>query len=78
MPGLWLSGVLIYLGLAHVYFAYAIIKILVIDAAHSGVAWDAKLYEVRALRPLMWLLERTISTPRRPTPRITGCTPTTA
>jgi sterol desaturase/sphingolipid hydroxylase (fatty acid hydroxylase superfamily) len=35
----------------------------VIFAAHSSVPWDAKLYRVRALRPLMWLLERTISTP---------------
>ncbi|MDH4553717.1 sterol desaturase family protein [Pseudomonas sp. BN417] len=63
MPGIWLSGLLIYLGLAPVYYVYLIVKMLVIFGAHSSVAWDCKLYRIRALRPLMWLLERTISTP---------------
>jgi sterol desaturase/sphingolipid hydroxylase (fatty acid hydroxylase superfamily) len=63
MPGIWLSGVLIYLGLAHVYYVYLIIKMTVIFAAHSNVAWDDKLYRIRALRPIIWVLERTISTP---------------
>ena len=63
MPGLWFCGALIYLGLADVYFGYLIVKMLVIFGAHSSVPWDDKLYRIRALRPLMWLLERTISTP---------------
>ena len=63
MPGLWFSGVLLYMGLAQVYFGYLIVKMLVIFAAHSSVPWDDKLYHIRLLRPLMWLLERTISTP---------------
>ncbi|MGH8425216.1 MAG: sterol desaturase family protein [Pseudomonas fluorescens] len=63
MPGLWLSGALIYMGLAPVYFGYLIVKMLVIFSAHSSVPWDDKLYRIPALRPLMWLLERTISTP---------------
>ena len=63
MPGLWFSGVLLYMGLAPVYFGYLIVKMLVIFAAHSSVPWDDKLYRIRLLRPLMWLLERTISTP---------------
>ena len=63
MPGLWFSGMLLYMGLAPVYFGYLIIKMLVIFAAHSSVPWDDKLYRIRLLRPLMWLLERTISTP---------------
>lgn len=63
MPGIWLSGMLIYLGLAPVYYVYLIIKMTVIFAAHSSVAWDDKLYGVRVLRPLVWILERTISTP---------------
>ncbi|TPG77493.1 sterol desaturase family protein [Pseudomonas arsenicoxydans] len=63
MPGIWLSGVLIYLGLAPVYYVYLIIKMTVIFAAHSSVAWDDKLYRIRALRPIVWVLERTISTP---------------
>ena len=63
MPGIWLSGLLIYLGLAPVYYVYLIVKMLVIFGAHSSVAWDDRLYRIPALRPLMWLLERTISTP---------------
>jgi len=63
MPGLWLSGVLIYLGLGWVYAGYLVVKMLVIIGAHSDVAWDRLLYRIKALSPLMWLVERTISTP---------------
>ncbi|MFP6847662.1 MAG: sterol desaturase family protein [Pseudomonas sp.] len=63
MPGIWFSAALIYLGLSEVYYVYLIIKMSVIFSAHSSVAWDEKLYRIPALRPLMWLLERSISTP---------------
>jgi sterol desaturase/sphingolipid hydroxylase (fatty acid hydroxylase superfamily) len=63
MPGLWISGVLVHLGLGPVYVAYAAVKITVIVGAHSAVRWDEPLYRIPALRPVMWLVERTISTP---------------
>jgi sterol desaturase/sphingolipid hydroxylase (fatty acid hydroxylase superfamily) len=63
MPGIWLSGMLIYLGLAPIYYVYLILKMTVIFAAHSSVAWDDKLYRIRVLRPIIWVLERTFSTP---------------
>lgn len=63
MPGLWLSGALIYLGLGQVYAFYLVAKLSIIYAAHSDVRWDAPLYRKPALAPLMWLLERVISTP---------------
>jgi sterol desaturase/sphingolipid hydroxylase (fatty acid hydroxylase superfamily) len=63
MPGLWISGVLIYLGLGQAYVAYAVVKLTVIMGAHCAVPWDAPFHRIRALRPLGWLLERTISTP---------------
>lgn len=63
MPGIWLSGVLIYLGLGHVYAVYLVIKLAVIMGAHSDVAWDRPLYRIKWLSPVMWLVERTISTP---------------
>jgi len=63
MPGLWLSGALVYLGLGPVYTVYIVVKIAVILGAHSAWRWDEPLYRVKALRPLMWLLERTLSTP---------------
>lgn len=63
MPNLWLSGALIYMGLGWVYAFYGVTKMTVIIAAHSDVRWDAPLYRIKWLSPLMWLVERTISTP---------------
>jgi sterol desaturase/sphingolipid hydroxylase (fatty acid hydroxylase superfamily) len=63
MPGLWIAGALIYTGFAQVYMVYLIIKLTVILGAHCAVAWDAPLYKIRALSPVMWVVERTISTP---------------
>ena len=63
MPGLWLSGALLYLGFAPVYYVYYVAKMAVIIAAHSSVPWDAKLLRIRWLRPLMAVVVRVISTP---------------
>jgi len=63
MPSLWLSGALIYLGLGWVYAVYIIMKMFVIIGAHSDLQWDKPLYKIKALSPLMWLVQRTISTP---------------
>ncbi|MBE1301440.1 MAG: fatty acid hydroxylase [Alteromonadaceae bacterium] len=63
MPGLWFSGALIYLGAGWVYAAYIVIKMSVIFGAHSDVRWDAPLYKISWLSPVMWVVERTISTP---------------
>ncbi len=63
MPGIWLSGLLIYLGLGWVYAFYLVVKLTVIIAAHSDVCWDAPLYRIKWLSPVMWVVERTISTP---------------
>ena len=63
LPSVWMAGVLVYLGLGWFYAAYLVVKMAVIIGAHSDVAWDRPLYRVKALHPLMWLIERTISTP---------------
>lgn len=63
MPGLWFSGALIYFGLGWVYAGYIVVKMLVIIGAHSDVRWDAPLYKITWLSPIMWVVERTISTP---------------
>ena len=63
MPGLWISGVLIYLGFGTVYLVYIVVKLAVILGAHSAVRWDEPLYRIKALAPLAWIVERTISTP---------------
>lgn len=64
MPGLWIAGVLIFLGIGgYVYAFYIVAKLLVILGAHCAWRWDAPLYRIKALSPLAWILEHTISTP---------------
>jgi sterol desaturase/sphingolipid hydroxylase (fatty acid hydroxylase superfamily) len=63
MPGLWCSSVLIHLGFGPVYAFYASLKLLVIIGAHSSVPWDAWMLNRRWTHPLLWVIERTISTP---------------
>ncbi|WP_371396067.1 sterol desaturase family protein [Fretibacter rubidus] len=63
MPGLWFSGILIYLGGGWVYAGYIVVKMTVIYGAHSDIRWDSKLYDIKWLSPVMWVVERTISTP---------------
>lgn len=63
MPGLWLSGMLIHWGFMSVYPIYILIKMTVIISAHSSIPWDRPLHENRYTRPIIWLLERLISTP---------------
>ena len=63
MPGLWFTGALIFLGGGWVYAGYIIFKMTVIYGAHSDIRWDAPLYKIKWLSPIMWVVERTISTP---------------
>lgn len=63
MPGLWTSGVLIYLGFGNVYLVYVVLKLAIIMGAHAAVPWDAPFYRIKWLRPIGWVLERTVSTP---------------
>jgi sterol desaturase/sphingolipid hydroxylase (fatty acid hydroxylase superfamily) len=63
MPSIWFAAVLIYLGLGWFYAGYLILKMLVVIGAHSDVRWDEPLYRIGWLSPLMWVVERTISTP---------------
>jgi len=63
MPSLWVSGLLLYWGFAPVYMFYLVAKMAVIIGAHSSAPWDAPLRRHRLTRPLIWVLERVISTP---------------
>lgn len=63
MPSIWLSAGLIYLGLGWVYAGYIVVKLFFIIGAHSDVAWDRPLYRIKWLSPVMWVVERTFSTP---------------
>lgn len=63
MPGIWLSGLLIYLGMGYAYLFYLPVKLVVILFAHSETKWDRVLYKHKILHPIAWIIERTISTP---------------
>jgi sterol desaturase/sphingolipid hydroxylase (fatty acid hydroxylase superfamily) len=63
MPGIWLSAMLVYLGMGHAYLFYLPVKLTVILLAHSETKWDRVLYRYRVLHPLAWVVERIISTP---------------
>jgi sterol desaturase/sphingolipid hydroxylase (fatty acid hydroxylase superfamily) len=63
MPGIWFSAMLVYLGMGYVYLFYLPVKLIVILLAHSETKWDRFLYRYKMLRPLAWIIERTISTP---------------
>ena len=63
LPNLWLTSILVYLGFGEVYLIYYLVKVIVTIGSHSEIRWDAVLYRHRALHPLAWVVERTISTP---------------
>ncbi|WP_370263059.1 sterol desaturase family protein [Limnobacter sp.] len=64
MPGLWIAGSLIFLGIGPwVYAFYMGAKLTIILGAHCAWRWDEPLYRVKALHPVMWVVERVISTP---------------
>ena len=63
MPNLWLTGMMLHFGLTPAYPLYVVIKMCVIISAHSSVPWDSALYNHPITKPIMWLIERVISTP---------------
>lgn len=63
MPGIWLSALLVYLGMGYIYLFYLPVKLVIILLAHSETKWDRFLYKYHFLKPLAWIIERTISTP---------------
>lgn len=63
MPGIWLTAILIFLGMGYAYLFYLPVKLTVILLAHSETRWDRFLYKYKWLHPLAWIIERTISTP---------------
>ncbi len=63
MPGIWLSAILVYLGMTYVFLLYYMTKTIIILLAHSNTKWDSYLYKFKILHPFAWIIERTFSTP---------------
>jgi sterol desaturase/sphingolipid hydroxylase (fatty acid hydroxylase superfamily) len=62
-PSRIVSTILIFLGFGQAFLIGYFFKALIGISAHSSVRWDEPLYKIKWLHPVMWVLERTISTP---------------
>jgi sterol desaturase/sphingolipid hydroxylase (fatty acid hydroxylase superfamily) len=62
-PNHYTAAILVYLGFGETYVYYQTLKNFVTTAAHSELRWDAFLYRYRVLKPLAWIIQRSISTP---------------
>ena len=63
MPNIWWVAIVVFLGGAKAVAVGLILKQLVIIGSHSTVKWDAPLYRIKFLNPLMKVVERIIVTP---------------
>jgi len=59
----YLTTILVYVGLGYPALFVKGIKSLITLSAHSSIPWDKPFYKYKALHPIAWVLERTISTP---------------
>lgn len=62
-PSRFVSATLIFLGFGQAFLVGYFFKLLIGIASHSPYAWDKPLYKIKWLHPVMWVVERLISTP---------------
>jgi sterol desaturase/sphingolipid hydroxylase (fatty acid hydroxylase superfamily) len=60
---IYLTAILVYLGLGIPAIAVRAIKSTITTLAHSSIPWDKPFYKYKVLHPIAWVLERLISTP---------------
>ena len=60
---IYLTTILIYLGLGYPAIFVTALKTLITTFAHSSIKWDKPFYKYKILHPVAWVLERLISTP---------------
>ena len=63
MPNMWAAAALLHMGFGPVYAPYVIFKMTINFCSHSPLRWDRWLYKQPALSPLVWVLERVLTTP---------------
>lgn len=62
-PSRLVSATLIFLGFGEAFLVGYFLKLLIGIASHSPYPWDKPLYKIKWLHPVMWVIERLISTP---------------
>jgi sterol desaturase/sphingolipid hydroxylase (fatty acid hydroxylase superfamily) len=60
---IYVTSVLVYLGLGASAILVQTLKSAITTMAHSSIPWDKPFYRYKVLHPLAWVLERLISTP---------------
>lgn len=60
---IYLTAILVYLGLGFPAIFVRAIKTLITLFAHSSIPWDKPFYRYKFLHPVAWVIERVISTP---------------
>jgi sterol desaturase/sphingolipid hydroxylase (fatty acid hydroxylase superfamily) len=60
---IYVTSVLVYLGLGPSAILVQTIKSAITIMAHSSMPWDKPFYKYKVLHPVAWILERLISTP---------------
>lgn len=60
---IYVTSVLVYLGLGASAILVQTIKSAITTMAHSAIPWDKPFYKYKVLHPIAWVLERLISTP---------------
>ncbi|MEM1123110.1 MAG: sterol desaturase family protein [Bacteroidota bacterium] len=63
LPNVWIAAIFTFLGMIPATVIGLIIKQTIVASSHSTVRWDEKLYKIKALSPLMWVIEHIFVTP---------------
>jgi len=63
LPNVWIAAIFTFLGMIPATVLGLIIKQLVIASSHSTFKWDEYVYKIKALSPVMWVIEHIFVTP---------------
>ncbi len=63
LPNVWIAAIFTFLGMVPATIIGLIIKQLVVASSHSTFKWDEYLYKIKALSPIMWVVEHIFVTP---------------
>lgn len=63
MPVNYVSGLAIYLGLTEIFVVWWAFRAWLNFLTHTEIRWDLPLYNIAALKPLVWAVEHLLTTP---------------
>jgi sterol desaturase/sphingolipid hydroxylase (fatty acid hydroxylase superfamily) len=63
LPANYISGLVIYLGMDQVFWAWFLLRALLNFLTHTNLRWDLPLYNIKLLKPFIWVFEHIFTTP---------------